>query len=58
MTPEKWRKAQDLFLAMMASNDPQAVLAAETDPVVIAEAQRLYNHHRIFEALVHLREAE
>jgi hypothetical protein len=58
MTPEKWRKAQDLFLAMMASNDPQAVLTAETDPVVIAEAQRLYNRHRIFEALVYLRQAE
>lgn len=42
----------------MASDDPQAILAAETDPVVIAEAQRLYNHHRIFEALVYLREAE
>ena len=58
MTPEKWRKAQDLFLAMMASNDPQAVLAAETDQMVVAEAQRLFNHHRIFEALVHLSEAD
>jgi hypothetical protein len=58
MTPEKWRKAQDLFLAMMASDDPRAVLAAETEPLVVEEAQRLYNHHRIFEALVHLREAK
>ncbi len=58
MTPEKWRKAQDLFLAMMASSDQKAVLATESDPEIITEAQRLYNHHRIFEALVHLREAE
>ncbi|MEO8132239.1 MAG: hypothetical protein ABJF23_25845 [Bryobacteraceae bacterium] len=56
MTPEKWRKAQDLFLAMMVSDDPKAILAAESEPVVVEEAQRLYNQHRIFEALVHLRE--
>ena len=58
MTPERWRKSQDLFLAMMASDDPQAALAKEPDPVVVGEAQRLYNQHRIFEALVHLREAK
>jgi len=58
MTPEKWRKAQDLFLAMMASADPQAVLATQIDPAIVTEAQRLYNHHRLFEALVYLREAE
>ena len=58
MTPEKWRKAQDLFLAMMASDDPKAILAVEPEPLVVEEAQRLYNHHRIFEALVHLREVK
>ena len=57
MTPEKWRKAQDLFLAMMTSNDQKAILASESDPVVIAEAQRLYNYHVIFEK-VQLGEAE
>ena len=57
MTPEKWRKAQDLFLAMMTSNDQKAILASESDPVVVAEAQRLYNYHVIFEK-VYLREAE
>lgn len=57
MTPEKWRKAQDLFLAMMASKNPELILAAETDLMIVAEAQRLYNHHRIFEALGRLRDA-
>ena len=57
MTPEKWRKAQDLFLAMMASSDQKAVLAAESDPEIVTEAQRLYNYHVIFES-VYLREAE
>ena len=57
MTPEKWRKAQNLFLAMVASDNPQLILAKETDPVVNAEAQRLYNYHLIFEALGYSREA-
>ena len=46
MTPaERWKSAQELFLKMVDSVDPESVLVLEPDLAIRAEAERLWRHH-------------